>query len=61
MFKDKKSLADVTIELDIKSNTVLDFYNDYLRLTRMNGLTIIYNDLKNDFPIFFRLYRRIKK
>ena len=33
MFKDKRPLADVAIELDIKSSAVLDFYNDYLRLT----------------------------
>jgi transposase len=29
MFKDKKSLADVAIELDIKTAAVLDFYSDY--------------------------------
>jgi hypothetical protein len=27
----------------------------------MGWLVKIYNDLKNDFPIFFYLYRRIKK
>ncbi len=61
MFKDKTSLADVAIELDIKTDTVLNFYSDYLRLIRMDGLVKIYNELKNDFPTFFHLYRRIKK
>jgi hypothetical protein len=61
MFKDKKSLADVAIELDIKTAAVLDFYGDYLRLLRMNHLVGIYQDLKDDFPVFFHLYRRIKK
>ena len=61
MFKDKKPLSDVAIELDIKSNAVLDFYSEYLSLTRMNALIKIYNELKNDFPLFLHLYNRIKK
>ena len=61
MFKDKKTLADVAIEFDIKTDVVLSFHSDYLRLVRMDGLVKIYNDLRNDFPIFFHLYRRIKK
>ncbi len=61
MFKDKLSLADVAIELDIKTDVVLNFHSDYLRLMRMDGLVKIHNDLKNDFPLFFYLYRRIKK
>jgi hypothetical protein len=61
MFKDKKSLADVAIELDIKTNAVLDFYSDYLRLVRMNHLVDIYQDLKDDCPLFMHLYMRIKK
>jgi hypothetical protein len=60
MFKDKRLLADVAIELDIKSNAVLDFYSDYLRLVRMNSLVGIYQDLKDDWPVFFPLYKRIK-
>ena len=42
MFKGRKSLADVAIELDIKTNAVLDFYSDYLRLVRMNSLVGTY-------------------
>jgi transposase len=61
MFKDKNPLADVAIELDIKTDMVLNFHADYLRLVRMDGLVKIYNDLRNDFPPFFQLYRRIKK
>jgi hypothetical protein len=61
IFKDRKSLADVAIELDIKTDVVLDFYRDYLILIRMNGLVDVYQDLKNDFPFFYHLYRRVKK
>ena len=61
MFKDKRTLADVAIELDLKSNSVLNFYNDYLDLMKMSWLVHIYNDLKKDFDLFLHLYNRIKK
>jgi transposase len=60
MFKERRTLADVTIELDIKSDSVLDFYKYYLRLVRTNDFMIIYNELKNDLPIFIHLHRQIK-
>src|SRR3954470_9416793 len=61
MFKDRKPLEDVAIELDLDTDTVLFYYKDYLRLLRMGWLVKIYYDLKNDFPIFFYLYKRTKK
>ena|SRR6476659_2771132 len=61
MFKDKRTLADVAIELDIKSSVVLDYYDDYLCLLRMNNLVTIYRELKKDFPLFLHLYHRIKE
>jgi transposase len=61
MFKDRKPLEDVAIEFDLDTDTVLYYYEDYLRLLKMGWLVGIYNDLKNDFPIFFCLYKRIKK
>src|SRR3954453_13763546 len=61
MFKDRMALEDVAIELDLDTDTVLFYYRDYLRLLKMDWLVKIYKDLKNDFPIFFYLYKRIKK
>jgi hypothetical protein len=61
MFKDDRSLADVAIELDIDTYTVLDYYKDYHRLVRTNDFMIIYDELKNDLPIFIHLHRQIKK
>jgi hypothetical protein len=61
MFKDKNSLADVAIEMDIKTDMILNFHANYLRLVKMDGLVRIYDDLKKDFSLFFHLYRRIKK
>ncbi len=61
MFNDEVPLTDVAIELDIKTDTVLDFYEDYLRLLSMGGLVTMYDDLGNDITLFFYLYSRIKK
>ena len=61
MFKDGLPLEDVAIELDIESSAVLCYYEDYLKLVNMGRLVIIYNELKDDLPLFLRLYRRIKK
>ena len=61
MFKDKLSLADVVIELDIDTGTVLNYYEDYLILVRTNNFMTIYDELKDDFPTIIHLYRRIKK
>jgi hypothetical protein len=61
MFKDKKPLEDVAIELDIKSNAVLDFYSDYLSLTRMDWLVKVYKEFGQDFPLLMHLFNRIKK
>ncbi len=54
-------LEDVAIELDIESSTVLCYYEDYLKLVNMGRLVTIYKELKEDLPLFLRLYRRIKK
>jgi hypothetical protein len=52
MFKDNKALTDVAIELDQDTDTVLYYYNDYLRLVNMNRLVTIYQELKDDLLIF---------
>ena len=61
MFKDRELLEDVAIELDLNTDPVLFFYEDYLRLLKMNRLVKIYKDLNNDFPLFIYLYNRLKK
>ena len=61
MFKDGLPLADVAIELDIESSTVLCYHEDYLKLVNMGKMVTICKELKDDLPLFLRLYRRIKK
>jgi hypothetical protein len=61
MFKDKMALEDVAIELDLDTDTVLFYYEDYLRLLKRGWLVKIYRDFQKDFPLFIYLYQRIKK
>ena len=46
MFKNKLSLADVIIELDIETDTVLNYYEDHLILVRTNNFMAIYEGVK---------------
>jgi len=61
MFKDRKPFEDVAIELDLDTDTILFFYEDNLRLLKINWLVKIYKDLKEDFPLFIYLYKRVKE
>ena len=61
MFKQGLPLADVAIELDLETDTVLGYFCDYLRLERMRRLVKIHNELGKDLPLFLHLFRRIKK
>ena len=61
MFQDGRPLTDVAIELDIESPTAICYYEDYLKLVNMGRLVTIYEDGKDDLPLFLRLYARIKK
>jgi hypothetical protein len=54
MFQDGRPLTDVAIELDIESPTVICYYNDYLKLLNVRKLVTIYNEVKDDLPLFLR-------
>jgi hypothetical protein len=56
MFKDKIPLEDVTIELDLDTDTVLFYYKDYLLLLKRGWLVKIYKDFQKDFPLFIYLH-----
>ena len=56
MFRDKKSLVDAAIEIDQEANIILNYYRDYLRLTRMYGLVCYIQRPKGYWPVFFHLY-----
>ncbi len=61
MFKDGLPLEDVAIELDIETPAVLCYYQDYFKLVNMGRLVTIYKEIKDDLPLFLRLYRRLKR
>jgi hypothetical protein len=61
LFRKKKPLSEVAITLDFDADNILDFYRDYLRLTGMFGLAIIYDDLGKDLSLFLHMFDRIRE
>jgi hypothetical protein len=63
MFIENKTLSEVVVGLDLDTNTVLEYYEDYMRLIKMKGLVAIYKEFtnNNNWPLFFHLYKYIKK
>jgi transposase len=63
MFRKKKSLTQVVVELDINALTVFRVYDDYLALKRMEILVEIYPEilLNYNWNLFYHLYRKIKE
>ena len=47
MFKDKKSLVDVLIELDLPASEVENMYSDYLKLDHREIITLFHNEIKD--------------
>jgi hypothetical protein len=57
----QRDLAEVAIDLDLDSPTVLCYYGDYLRLSGKGSLVRTYNELGDDLPLFLHLFRRMRK
>ena len=61
LFREKKRLCDVAIELDLDADTVLHYHNDYLRLNDKYKLVNLYHKLGHDLPLCLHLFERVKK
>jgi transposase len=61
LFREKKSLTEVVITLDLEADTVLYYYKDYLRLNHVYKLVNLYHNLGKDLPLFLHLFNRIKE
>ena len=59
IMQQNKSLVDVVIELDLRTDEVQAYYSNYLDLTNRKELTNIYLKLKNDFSLFLYLFQKI--
>jgi transposase len=61
LFREKKSLTEVVITLDLEADTVLYYYKDYLRLNHVYKLVNLYHNLGKDLPLFLHLFNRMKE
>jgi hypothetical protein len=60
LFKENKNLVDVAIILNIDTDEVLSFYNDYLRLLNLQKLMTIYREMEDDIYLLEYLYHELK-
>jgi hypothetical protein len=63
MFREKKSLTEVVVELNINALTVSKHYEHYLSLKGMDTLVETYPEILQSYnwDIFYQLYRKIKE
>lgn len=61
LFKDKKSLVDVAIELDISAQEVEKIYTDFLKLDYRHKITLYYEQIKDHLPQFIKYYEIVTK
>jgi hypothetical protein len=61
MFNNGKKPIDVAIELDLPESEVCDLQQEFWALHQLYDLPLVYQQLKNDFDLFFELFKLLKK
>lgn len=61
LFREKKRPTDVVIALDLDADTVLKYYQDYLRLNGKYELVNLYHQLGKDLHLFLHLLDKVKE
>ncbi|MGA6991855.1 MAG: hypothetical protein WBX81_15670, partial [Nitrososphaeraceae archaeon] len=61
LFKNGKRPIDVAIELDIPYDEVTELEQEYWALNQLYDLPLIYQELKHEFDLFFKLFKLMKK
>jgi hypothetical protein len=57
LFSDGKSLIQVAVALNLKESEITRFYKEYIKLSHMHDLNIVYEEVKGDIIPFLKLYR----
>jgi hypothetical protein len=60
LFKEKKSMVDVAITLNVDADEVLELFHDYSKLMDLDKLMSIYREFGDDIHLIERLYRELK-
>jgi uncharacterized coiled-coil protein SlyX len=61
LFKNGKKPIDVAIELDLTTNEVEDIEQEFWILNQLDGLALVYLEVKNCLTLFLRLFHTMKK
>jgi hypothetical protein len=57
LFSERKTPVQVAIELNLRQPDVTTLYAEYLKLTQLDNLYRIYEEIKDDIRYFVNLYR----
>jgi transposase len=57
LFSDGKSPIQVAVALNLKESEITRFYKEYIKLSHMHDLNIVYEEVKGDIIPFLKLYR----
>ena len=60
MFRDGKSPLDVSISLNLDTESTLYLYQNYAQLSNLGDFIQIYNTIGKDLPIFIHLFQSLK-
>ena len=61
LFKDKKSLLDVTIELGVSAEETKKAFLDFWDMSSVDDFRGVYEDIKPDLPAIVSLWKTIKE
>jgi hypothetical protein len=61
LFKSGKKAIEVAIDLDISASEVEDILREYWLLNRLEGLGLVYYEVRNHLDLFLMLFNTLKK
>jgi hypothetical protein len=61
LFEQRKKPIEIAIELDISYSEVIDLQLEFWALKEIYDLPLVYQELKNDFDSFFKLFKLLKR
>ena len=61
LFKCGRKPIDVAIELDISANEIEDILQEYWVLNGLDGLALVYYEIRNHLTLFLKLFHTLKK
>ena len=60
LFSEGKSPIEVAVALNVRESEVTRLYKEYIKLSQMHDLNIVYEELRGDITPFLKLYSQLE-